>query len=231
MTHPGPLHAIAAVLAAALATTSCTGYLVGYGIDVATPRSLAPVQPDSIPITPGDKIILVFRRGARVSGRFLGMGQLADSAYLTAFDESRERLAAQSVWIPRLAESVSVELLTNEALVAEFRDVRHDTVVVVPLDDPTDRTIRAADIRTIRGEDGGVVDGHTLDSLVSERAIPAHTSVLLRSANEVASYEFNSIDRVLKRRTTGRWVGVVTEAALEVVVLVVALSSMGNIAF
>jgi len=223
MAHPRPLHAIAAVLAAALATTGCVGYLVGYGIDSATPRSLAPVQPDSIPVTPGDKIILVFRRGPRVSGRFLGMGQLADSAYLTAFDESRERLAAQSVWIPRLAESVSVELL--------IRDVRHDTVVVVPLDDPTDRTIRAADIRTIRGEDGGVVDGHTLDSLVSERAIPAHTSVLLRSANEVASYEFNSIDRVLKRRTTGRWVGVVTEAALEVVVLVVALSSMGNIAF
>lgn len=214
MLHRRRLHAITTVLAAAVAMNGCIGYAIGSGIDAATKRSVAPVHADSIPFALGDKVTLRLKNREHVSGRFLGVGPSSENEYQAHFNASRERLAAQSVWIPRLHDTVSIELLTDDAFVAEFRDVRLDTVVVASPNEPTERCIPAGEIRMIRGEDGRAIDGWVLESMASMSAFPSRISLALSSSDEVTRYPISSIQRIERRRTTGRWVGVVTEFAL-----------------
>ncbi len=201
------------LVATVTAASGCTGYLIGYAIDLGSKEVITPSGPSAPALEMGKTVTVVLDDGEKVKGKYRGLEQLSETEYAELYSASRESLMAY-VQLPALGDTVDLLLYAGDTVKAGFLGCDLNGVVARPVGGADTERVEAVEIRELLGDGSARASGMEFRLLASEGRLPIRTALALEWNGASRLVPLNRVARIERTPTTARWIGFTAEAVL-----------------
>jgi hypothetical protein len=236
------LVAVAVVLQ--LSGCSLIGFGIGSVIDSAGPDSVLIPGWKVKTIKPGEEIIVILKDGQKIEGTYEGMEPVPKVEYAKRYASFRKQ-KSEEFSLPALGDTITIELKSgvrgqreffgfdHQYLSAKLEEEKDSTLIytsymvsVRQLGDTTSGMVFLNKIEKIIDTHGNVVDGEALQELAFEGQIPLLSEIVLGPRVGINSVAMEKVYQIqVPKRGNAKWTCLGIGAAIDVIVIIVALAS------
>ena len=206
------------------ASSACTGYFIGYAIDVSNKEVITPSRSGPPAIEPGKSIKLVLRNGAEISGEYLGLELLPAEDYAVRYAASRDSLAAQ-LRLPALGDTVGLLLHSGQMMKTEFLGCDYDGLWVRSAAEAEPQKLRLIGIREMLVRGGPAISGSAFPLLIFEGSLPTRSALALKVRGGRELVPLSDVARIERTPSKARWIGATTEFVISAATWAILLAS------
>ena len=229
----------------ALAAGGCS--VIGLGIgaisDSAKPDSLTVPGWEVRTVKPGREMKLTLRDGEQLTGRFAGVDSVPEKQYVQRYTSCRERTGKEAP-LPAMGERIDITLNSGvegerELLGFDYQYTTaktkgkevpspvtsHCALSVRQPGDTTSGNVLVSDIERIVNKEGEVIEGPTLERLVSGGQVPFLSAIAVHDLSGRRQIGMEQVQRIeLKNKKRDRWKFAFVGAAFDAALLIAAIS-------
>lgn len=237
-----PSHLIWAVMSIVMASMitvsmgcSIVGLSMGVAKDARKPHGLVDVW-DVASLEKGVPIRITQFDGSLVAGKYAGIGEVNRSEYQDYYVQSKAD-SPNLDFLPDLGDTVTVFEESGAETRAEFYGFYSTHVGKTwisyisgrPLDNRASGNIELGTIKTLKDEEGKVIDITRLTQLIIDRKVPISTAIAVRIGDDTQFAPLDRIDKIeILSKKTGALTGFVSGLAIDIVIGYFIYSAIKN---
>ncbi len=238
---------VAATVVLQLSGCSLIGFGIGSVIDSAGPDSVLIPGWKVKTIKPGEEIIVILKDGQKIGRAYQGIEPVTKVEYAKRYASFREQKSGE-LPLPALGDTIIIKMKSGVQGQREFWGFDHqyvstkleqekDTtliyasyiVSVKQLGDTTTGMVFLNRIDKISDTRGNMVDGEALQGLAFEGQIPLLSEIVLKHLVGIRSIAMEEVYQIqVPKRGNAKWTCLGIGAAIDAIVIIVALASAGD---
>jgi hypothetical protein len=207
---------------------SVCGLAVGTMIDRASSDSLKVSLNEIDRIKPGKNVRVLLHSGEQLTGRYLGYERFNKVEYARMYNEFREQ-QKDSVYLPKIGEEIEIVYTTGKRMKGEFLSFdwtapSNQKLWIQALETGRSQPVFFRHVDSLSNNRGDNQVGEVLRELASQNRLPFLSAVDIYIPPDTTRVAINRVKQIeLKKKKTGRWIGLGFGAAVDVFFIVVGI--------
>lgn len=190
----------AVVIIFQLAGCSIISFGIGTAIDDSKPKQVTIPDREVETVTPGTAIDILLKDGKQISGKYAGIGFLAEEEYADSYAKSREQLRNEII-LPELGDSINIVVFgTGRQQPVKFSGFYYQGIQIKSMIGPytTARSLVMPidQFSSIVDSRGDVLEAEIVKKLITEGKVPLLSAIIVQNKTGKETIAMDQVDQI-----------------------------------